>query len=414
MKKHWVLSVLVIGVMLLAVGSIISCGSKSNDSSSTTTSQAASSSSSAKGAVSLSDTVGMSADIAKDTIPATYAPGKTGSSVNTEDIAGIDPRMKDVVDKMVLMLQKTGAKTTASKAALSKSVSSAPSVTVTATGQPCAAGGTFDVTYTLATAGTETTWNLSMTFTDCRDASLDHDLVNGTITAVHTKNSSSSDYEHAHVVANLTDTVFDDPVTMATGTFIMNGTFDSIATNNHTIGTRSALGSFTWRIPSAGGETSMVFSFGSGSTPVTDVWSKTTDGTGTTVTRTGNGSYNLAITTPSSALALAVSLSSLKHDLLIYSADGSTDEWINGAVTIAWTPDLSQWGCLAGTYTFTTALNTPVHTPFLGVCPTAGTVAVNNATIEYGKPSGVQVTVTVGGLSETFASCGALGKGLCR
>jgi hypothetical protein len=414
-NQRFVLLLSLLAAMILLVGTIVSCGSKNNNSGSTTATQAAASSSAAKGAASLSDAVGQSADIASGVIPAQYAPGMgSGSAANTDDIANVDPRLKNVVDKMVGVLQKTGTKSAKSQAAsfrssAFKSISSAPSGSATFTAVPCDVSGTYDVAVNLSTSGTSTTWNLDMTFHDCKDIT-GYDIVNGHLYAAHTKDSGSN-YEHAQVTANLIDTDYDVSSNI-TGTFALNGTFESIKSGS--VGTNSALGSFTWTDPGTNGNTVYAFSFGAGGNAITDIWSKTTGATGATTTRTGNGTYSLSITAPNGSVTLAVTLTGLEHKVLQYTVGLHTDEWLNGAVNLAWTPDLSQWGCLAGTYTFTTAANTPIHTPFGIGCPTSGTLQVNNATIEYGKPSGTQVTVTIGTLSETFANCSALGNGLCK
>jgi hypothetical protein len=289
-------------------------------------------------------------------------------------------------------------------------MSSAPTVTATITGSPCPLSGTYDITYTLDTTGTATTWNLNVAFHSCKES--DGSVLAGSLAAVHTQDTASS-YDRAAVTADLSVTAYSGATsTVVTGIAALSGTFESI--DSSSTGTNSAKGSFTWTIPGTGGNSVYAFTFGSGSTPVTDVWSRSTGTSGSTETHTGNGAYTLSLSTPSQSLGLTVALANLQDKVFTASADSSTDEWINGAVTLTWTPDLSQWGCLAGTYTFSTATGTPVHTPHLYSCPTSGTVQVNNATIEFGKPSGTQVTVTVGTLSETFSDCNSLGGGLCN
>jgi hypothetical protein len=247
-----------------------------------------------------------------------------------------------------------------------------------------------------------------MAFHNCKD-NTGYDIVNGHLYATHTKDSSIY-YERAQITANLVDTDYDASSNI-TGTYTLNGNFESIKSG--LTGTNSALGSFTWTDPGMSGNTIYTFAFGTGGNAITSIWSNTTGVNGTTTIRTGNGAYSLSITAPNGSVTLGVTLTGLEHKVLQYTV-GHTDEWLNGAVNLAWTPDLSQWGCMAGTYTFTTATNTPVHTPFGYGCPTSGTLQVNNATIEYGKPSGTQVTVTIGTLSETFAGCTAMGSGLCK
>jgi hypothetical protein len=383
-NRRFVLFLSMCAVVILVAGTIVSCSSKSGDSGTTTTTQAAASSSAAKGVASL----------------------------NTDDIANVDPRLKNVVDKMVGMLQKSGAQSSRSqaaafKASAFKTLSSAPSISVT--DWPCDVSGTFSASGDISTSGTSTTWTMAITFHDCKD-NIGFDVLNGTLTAIHTEDTVNGN-ESAQVTANLVDTDYDVSSTI-TGTYELNGSFECVKSGM--TGTSSALGSFTWTDPGTNGNTVYTFTFGTDGSAVTDIWTKTTGTNGMTTTNTGNGAYSLSIATPSESVTLTVMLTGLEYKVLSYTVGGHTDEWLNGAINLAWTPDLSQWGCMAGTYTFTTAPGTPIHTLFGIGCPTSGTLQVNNATIEYGKPSGTQVTVTIGTLSETFASCNAMGSGLCK
>ncbi len=396
------------------IGTVISCsgGGGGGGTTISATSQAAASSSGAMGAVKLSSTVGASAEMASGSIPAEYAPGKM-KVLDTSDIAKLDPRLKTVVDKMMSQLQKPIVTNTMSKTRASKT-SSAPLSAATTTSGGCLLGGSYTITVDSITSLETTTNTLDITFTNCKDydsATATHSNLYGSLTGTHAFNVSTG-YGSANLGVNLTDTSYPTESYTAgseTNVYAMNGVFNSVD-NNGASGTNSALGSFSWTLKDpVNGDTVMSFSFGSGAAPVTDVWTSSTDiSNNKTDINTGNGAYTLGIAGPNGSLTYSVTLSGLEYKLLTYAGGGS-DEWINGSVSIAWTPDLSQWGCLNGTYAFTTAVGTPVHTPLLSNCPTSGTVQVNNATIQYNTDQ--TVTVSVGTLTETFSDCDSLGGG---
>lgn len=399
-------------VISLSLWALASCGGGGGNSDGgtqlTATQKAAASASAAEGAIALSSNVAGSADMASGYIPAGYAPGKRGPRAGTDAIANIDPRLKKVVDKMHVQMQRPAVRNTLSKAAAINKILSAPSTIF------CVSGGSYVVSDTISSSGTATTHTLTVTYNACKD-NFYNNIINGSISATHTIDAVATSESATVTITNLTDTTYyDTSYTQETDILALNGTFTSNSTGNLTAGTASALGAFTWTIVDAVyGNVVMAFNFGTGATPITDTWTTSSSAGNTTEIHTANGAYGLSITSPGAQpISLGITLTNLT-DKVVSNFSG-IDEWINGSISIVWSPDLSQWGCLNGTYTFTTANSTPIHTPGYG-CPTSGTVQVNNATIEFGKPSGTMVTVTLTGtgLSEVFSDCMSMGGGMC-
>jgi hypothetical protein len=388
---------------------VVSCGGGGGNDGGTTltaTQQAAASASAAQGAIALSSQVAGAADLASGYIPANYAPGKGGLQADTAAIANIDPRLKNVVDKMLAQVNRHAAKSTMAKSISLGKVLSAATITSSAT-ITCDAG-TIVVNDTLSSSGTSTTHTLSITYNNCKDNAF-LSIANGSLSAVHTLASS----ETASVVLNLIDTTYTDiSYSVASDVFALNGTFVSSITGT-TGGSSSALGTFGWTmLDPVNGNIVMSFNFGTGATPISDTWTKLVSGGTTTETHTANGQYGLTISASGQSVTLGITLSSL-IDRVVTSV-GGVDEWINGSVAIGWSPDLSQWGCLNGTYVFTTT--SPIHTASLSAyCPTSGVVQVNNALIEFGKPGGYNVKITLqpSGPSEVFVDCMSLGGDMC-
>jgi|GEM_PF-5689678 len=373
-----------------------------------TLTQAAATSSAAAGAAALTTvTVGAATSSAKGAIPGPYIVGQASSqAIDTSAIADIDPRLKNTVDKMVAQLQKPVVNNAILKANTLHTASAAP--TAAPTTALCSGGGSFTVTASISTSGTTTAYTLTATFVGCKDNTT-FDMLDGSLSATHVINSAAQS-ETANVTAtSLTDTEYTD-ITFTTikDTLVLNGTFDSVS-NNGGDGTNSANGTFA--VTNSSG--TFIFSFNN----ISDVWTKITNSPGAgdlTTTHKGNGSFGFAITNQTGgSVALTITLTNLMDKLITYFG-GAKDEWINGGVTIGWTPDISQWGCLNGTYNFSTADGTPIHTPAIGGCPTSGTLQVNNATIQYGVPLGTHVTVTINGISKIFPDCTYLGGGMCR
>jgi hypothetical protein len=407
-RKYVGLSLLLLSI-LLSLWALASCGGGGGNSGGgtqlTATQQAAASASAAQGAIALSANMAGVADMASGYIPAGYAPGKGGLQAGTAAIANIDPRLKDVVDKMLVQLQRPTVRSVLTNAGTLSKVSSAPAVTAACD------SGNYVVDDTVTTSGTATIHTLSVTYTACTD-SLSYNIINGSISATQTIDSVMS-ATSATVTINLTDTTYtSDMFTQVSHIFALNGTFTSASTGNLSAGTATALGTFNWTmVDPVNGNMVMAFNFGTVSTPITDTWTWSAAGPDTTEIHTANGTYGLSISAPGAqSIALGIKLTGLE-DKYVTNA-GGVDEWINGSITINWTPDLSQWGCLNGTYVFTTT--TPLHTVG-GGCPTSGVVQVNNALIEFGKPAGYNVTVTLqpSGPSEVFADCYSMGGGMC-
>jgi hypothetical protein len=109
------------------------------------------------------------------------------------------------------------------------------------------------------------------------------------------------------------------------------------------------------------------FNFGTGGSPITDTWTKVVSGPDTTDIHTANGYYGLAVSAPGQSISLSITLTDPVDKYNTNSINGD-DEWITGSITIGWSPDLSQWGCLNGTYTFTTADLTPIG-PLMIIAP---------------------------------------------
>lgn len=424
-NRKFAMVVSLIGVVILTGIFLVSCKGKT-DSSLSSTQQAAASSSAAMGAVTLSGTVGDATGAATGGIPSGFAPAFDGSggAGNTDKIADIDPRLKDTVDQMMGVLRNAKA-TGSTAAAAAPGFKAAPAAglatafSFSASGTCDGGSGTYSIDYNqIASGQTGTTFTLSITLSSCQsvtDAEGKHNIMNGTLVGTHTVDSVASS-ETASLQVNLAGTEY---MTGATGTFAMNGNFESIKTGTSATvinGTNTANASF--RAHNFAQDAYFTFTIGDGSgnlaTGVQDIYSEST----ITTSHTGNGAYTLAISSPNGAITLFVNLIGLNHTVvtnyagLIAPVKTSTDESINGLLNIAWNPDLSQWGCRAGNYQFTTI--TPVHTPVLLSCPTSGELTINNADVKFGYPSGVEVTVTVGTLHETFPTCNDMGRGLCN
>lgn len=402
---------LVSAAALIAGTMLSSCsgGGSSGGTQISSTQKAAASSSAAMGAVQLSSTVGESANMASGSIPAGYAPGKM-KVIDTSAIANIDPRLKTVVDKMVSELRKPAViqamSNTQSYKAMSAPLYSAGAATAT-----CGISGTYSITYNSVVTGTTTTTTtdtITVTFNNCRNfEDLTYSNLSGSMTGTHVFDTNG--YDAADLDVNLTDTVYPS-ASFTSGTetavFAMDGIFNAI-NNNGASGTNSARGSFSWTDKTS--NTAMFFSFGGSGTPVTDNWTNTAG----VLTHTGNGSFGLAITAPNLQVSLNIGLTNLVHAVQTFT--GYQEDSISGRVSINWSPDLSQWGCVNGNYDFTTIV--PIR--WDGVtCPTQGTLQVNNATIEYGIPLGTKVTVTIsdgsgGSISEVFTDCDAMDQGTC-
>jgi len=375
--------------------------------------QAAASAAGMQGAISLSSNVANAANMASGYIPPGYAPGKRAPMAGTAAIANIDPRLKDVVDKMLMQMQRPAVKTALSKTGTFTKAFSAPAVTSSVT-VSCPSGGSYVVNDSMTSAGTATTHTLTVAYTACTDTA-SYNIINGSISASHTIDAVATTASATVAITNLTDTTYtNSSLVQPSYIFALNGTFTSATTGNLSAGTATALGTFSWTmVDPVNGDMVTTFNFGSG-TPITDIWTIDVAGPDTTEIHTANGTYGMTVSAPGAqSISLAITLTGLE-DKYVTNASG-TDEWINGSITISWSPDLSQWGCLNGTYNFTTAAGTPIHVASGDFCPTSGVMQVNNALIEFGVPvlNNVTVTLLPGGPSEVFADCLSMGGGMC-
>ncbi len=420
-KKNVIMQIVsLLSLTALFVAPVISCGGGASSSGPNTVtyasaSQAASGGSSAKASVDLSNSISTAAsDLSSSSNPSGYAPGKGGSAaIDTTSIAALDPRLKGLVDKMLVRMQAPAVKNAVSKARSFKTMSqplSSATVTVSAS---CPGGGTYQVTGTdTSSTGVYKEYTVDILFTACTDTTAStNSKLDGTL-HVYDKEMIASTSITRNASVNLTAQNYISSALDTTD--VMNGTFNG--TDTGTAGTDYANGSFSETDAGTGNVATFYF------TNMSGAWSKLDDpGVSTTIIKTVNGNYGFSITSTDGTFGLDIGLSNLQDKLKynwVLGVIDSVDQWINGSITITWTPDLSALGCLSGTITFTTDDLTPIHMPVVAyflTCPTSGVLRINNATIEYGKPSGTQVTVTVGTDSKVYSSCNLLPSGgLCQ
>lgn len=279
---------------------------------------------------------------------------------------------------------------------------------------PCARGGSYTISDTVSTVS-GTTHVLSVSFTNCRDSSVNGSIVTyydlaGSLTGTYQINNDNS--RSAVLNVDLTTVEYSDLFTTSTGTLVLNGDFSSSSDSAGTSGTNTADGSFSVTSAPANGNLTLAFTF----TNVNDAWTKAynaPEAGDITEEHTGSGAYLLSIT--NNATLEQITLTVTLADLTAKKAVNGlfTDEWVNGRIDIQWSDNVSAW-CVSGTYDFTTEAATPVRTFHGSICPASGKVQINNATIEYGKPFFPLVTFTINGISHVFANCTALGGGACR
>jgi hypothetical protein len=419
MTEAWIMNmtqdkynVITLLLALSLLASIASCGGDSKGKGGTQLNdieKAAASADAAKGAIELSTAVGQAASLAEGAVPPEVfaAPGKTVSGPKTSNIGNIDPRMQSAVEQMLGMLQRPAVQGALAKAKTVPAVRSA----VSATGNVTVScdSGSYEVNASLVTGATTTTFSFTVNYANCMHLTR-HETINGSLSGTFTTDSADHSRNSEILADHLSLTSYANDNMTVMSVFELNGAF--IAENvNNAHGRNSARGTFTCTIPSAQGDMVTTLTLGSGQSGVTDDWTVLPAANGTAVTHTGNGAHGFSLSSPGGFLSLTITLADMTSTVFT-DLEGNEDLAINGSITIAWVPDLSQWGCLNGTYTFTTIDD--IHTPRFYHCPTSGTLQVNNATIEFGKPSGTQVTVTLNGISKVYANCDALGGGLCR
>lgn len=409
-----VVSLLLLSVLFIATA--VSCGGGGGESGPppafnySDPNQAASASSEAAGSVAFTQTMGgvASAMAGDGAAQGGYSAPNKRKTANTDAIANIDPRLKTLVDKMVSQLQTPAVKNATMKTRTK--VYQSASVDIGGTCDPLAPNpGTYQVSGTDntgdASASIYKEATVTITFNACRD-SVTLTEMSGTM-QLYWKYMLDGSSATANVSANLVNKEYDAGFINVTGTGTLNGTFNSV--NNVTSGTDYANGSFSFTDVNGTG----TFFF----TGLTNNWSSITDTDGNQVdTVTVNGSFGLTATFTDGmqtyTVGLTITLSGLEDKWRMNISDNSIDHWLNGSISLVWSPAY----CQSGTITFTTADATPMHYASISdTCPDTGTVQVNNATIVF-EPT--QITVTAGGTSQTYPDCTAMemannGSGIC-
>jgi len=403
MKKLLVMLVVVLSVAALfyACGSSSSSTPKSNAVTFSSPNQAAASASSVSGAVSLTATVSTATGLAGGAIPAGYAP-KRLKAIDTSAIANLDPRLKTVVDKMLADLRKPALVNAMAKSrALKPSSAPLSSAVISSTTFSCGYSGSFTISGQDNSTTSYDDHTVDVAFNNCRDMSgTTYDIMSGSMHAHHKQMlDGSSDIADVR----LTDFALSMYSGGAlSGSDVLNGTFNS--TDNVTDGSDSANGSF---VMSSGG-TDMTFSFSN----ISDAWTKTTATLSSTEEHVANGAFGFSIVySPTSTYTFNISMSNMTDKVQTNTSDSSRDEWIDGGISLSWSSVYPGTYCLPGSLTVSTDANYPIHTPVSFSCPTGGKATLNGATIEFGKPSGTQVTVTVNGTPQVFTDCNSMGGG---
>jgi hypothetical protein len=422
MKRFGLLALMSVLVLGLAIY-FVSCGDGGGGTAGgggnppvnyTSPSQAASSSQAVTAAIALSSAVGSAADLAGSQIPAGYAPSFRAKAVDTSSVGNIDSRLKTAVDKMIADLKKPIITGALAKTSALKTANLAPFLASSITASTsCAGGGYYAISGSDTSTISYTEKAITVTYYNCRDTALSsYDIVSGSLQAYHKHMlDGSSDIKNV-TTTSLSITSYLTPTMYFTDT--LNGTFDNSLTvaGNVTSGQSAVNGS----IQEISYFDSTVINATVGFNNISDVWSSittTSSGTVTTEEHTSNGSITFDISSGGSAFTFVLSLSQLA-DKVRTNADLSEDEWINGSISMNWSPNPDASACLPGTLTISTVADTPIHTPTYGSCPTSGTITLNNATIQFGVPTGtVGVLVTVGTSSVSLSDCYSLGGSAC-
>ncbi|OGW35997.1 MAG: hypothetical protein A2X58_09145 [Nitrospirae bacterium GWC2_56_14] len=410
-----------LSVSVLLVGLIISCGSNSSDNGTQSVTysdptEAANGASSAKASVDMTSAMSeAAAGLSSSSNPSGYAPGKGGAkTTDTSSIANIDPKLKKLVDGMLASMKTPAVRNAVSKARASKAKVSMSPGAFTLTSSCTDSSGTFTITGTdTSVAGTYVEYTVDIRFDSCKDlpdAFGIYSVTTGTIHA-YDKEMAGNAANTRNATIDLTAEKYDSlNLNAHVKTDVVKGTFN--ATDSGTATSRSgrntANGSFS--------ETDLInnetgtFYF----TNMTGDWTWDFASPVETVTNTANGNFGLNFVNASQTLTLNIGLSNLQNKLRT-NTDASIDQWVNGSVTITWTPDLSIFGCRSGRITFTTADATPLHyLSNLDTCPDSGTLQVNNATIVYYGPDDPNnIVITVGAVSVVRPDCSSMEGGIC-
>ncbi len=426
MKRYGVIALIAVLVLSLAVYFAACSGGGGGGGGGTpvvsysTSTQAASGVKSVTGAMSLSSTVGgLASGMAGAVVPppASYGGAPTlraKAAANTGAIANIDPRLKAVVDKMVAdikgsTIKKSIAKARSLKTASSLASSLAPTV-ITGTFN-CGRSGTFTITATDSSTASFNENDIVVAFNACIDSAstTDYQTASGSVHFYEKymlDNSSTTDNLGATA---LTLTTYASSTLVSTD--VIDGTFAStysVGTNSVETWSDSANASFSTTSPS-----NVKLSFNMNNISSVDVYTPGT--TSDTEDYTMNGSFVFDISDSTGSLAsITLAFTNLNDK---WQSSNVTpfpeDEWLNGTISLTWTPS-SGADCMPGALTISTAAGTPMHyATSVDSCPSSGTVVANNATVEFGKPSGYQVTVTVGGTSQVFTDCYFAGADVC-
>ncbi len=373
-----------------------------------TAAQAAAGAASVSGAISLTSVVDEAANLASGVVPppGSYAPSLGAKATDTSAIANIDPRLKDAVDKMVADLKSPTVQNAIAKARSFKTASSLASAISASVS--CGRSGYFTITGADTSTATFNERTIDVAYYNCiNSASLtDYQVASG---GLHFYGKEMLD--NTGSTNNLTATT----LTLATytsstlsGTDAINGTFNSVyslGTNSVATYSNSVNASFSVALAD-----STKFSLSMNNLNGAKVH---TPGTGTTsyteeMTINGGIVFDISDST-GSLLAITLAYTGLNDKYQEYT-DYSSDEWLNGTVSLTWTPDMGG-NCLPGSITLTTI--TPIHVGPNGGCPTFGTLTANNATIQFGNPAPYGVTVSVGGTSAVFTDCNFSGADSC-
>ncbi len=299
----------------------------------------------------------------------------------------------------------------AMKKASQLSASLAPvNTTLTSADGVCMDGGSITVTGTDDSTVSTTVYDVTITFNNCRDYVIDYTELSGSMRLVeNTVIGSSSDT--SLTVTNFSEKIYSDSLyTFLSSADVLNGSFSSI--DDMTSGSNTASGSYS--STDYVGQLAMSFTFSGLRDDWIDTETLTTPATGT-IQDTVNGTFSFIATDTSSGFSAGFTFGMTDFtDQITYNADGTTDEWWDGSIGMSWNPPVA--GCLAGTITFTTQVDDPMHysSQDLSICPVSGTLTANNATIQFGTSGAVlspAVKVTVGTVSTTYTDCHSLGGG---
>jgi hypothetical protein len=307
------------------------------------------------------------------------------------------------------------SKARASKAKASMAAGPGTPGTVTISGVCSGGTGTFTITGTDSSNVSYVEYTVDIRFDSCRDvpdtAGI-YSITTGTI-HVYDKEMAGNAANTRNATLDLTAEKYDSLNADAhVKTDVAKGIFDGTDSGTATSrsGRNSASGSFSekdWAKNETG-----TFYF----TNLVGDWTWEDASGVKTTANTANGNFGLLFVPDSGqSLKLNIGLTNLINKVQ-KNLDTSWDQWVNGSVTISWTPDLSAFGCKSGRVTFTTADATPLHFAAPdSTCPSSGTLQINNATIVYyGAEDPGNILITVGTGTASVPDCTWLQGGICN